>query len=289
LPQFFVPRKNIHPPFFELDESESYHLIRVLRKKEGDPIRIFDGEGSIYFAQITDCSDPKKLKGRIQHKWSQAVQKGMTPPNPMGFETQDLRPPAPAISVHLYPALLKGPRFEWMLEKVTELGVASIHPIWTERTLITIHHKIQSKVNRWEKLILSAAKQCGAETLPKIFDPVSFKEAIQSSRVPQSSPTASTPSPQASPYQEKTNPTEKREYAFILWEREEKKIFSEILRPLKSKQQPIHIHLFFGPEGGLTLKEIEMAKASGIESMSLGQNILRAETAVIAATSLTLL
>jgi len=245
MPQFFVPKKQIHQHIFYLDETESHHLVVVLRKKVGDIFRIFDGEGSVYEAKITNLSNPKQVQGEM-------IVSEVLPP----------RSPSPSHQrrVHLYPALFKSPRFEWMIEKGTELGVCSIHPVVTERTIITVDHKIETKLDRWNKTILAAAKQCGSPSLPTIHKPSSFLESIQN--LDHSIP------------------------SFILWEREEQVFLSQALREKKEAQE---INLFFGPEGGLTLKEVEAATASGIQPVRLGNNILRVETAIIAASTLSLL
>lgn len=243
MPQFFVPRKNLRGTFFVFPPSESWHLAKVLRKKPGDFVQIFDGEGLIASAQITDLSDPNAVKA----KWF--PQKGTCALGQGGL-------------LHLYPALIRNECFEWMLEKVTELGVSSIHPLFTERTIVKIPPaRRQMKVKRWEKILLSAAKQCGRENLPQLVPPLDFKEAIRQ--------------------------CENYAIHLILWEGEEKKSLSDFLAtchlPLTA------VDLFVGPEGGFTIEEVECAKKAGFQSVRLGKNILRAETAAIAAISLLLL
>lgn len=239
--QFYIPRKNIRGNFFVFDPSESHHIARVLRKKQGDLIQIFDGEGTVSWAKITDISDVNAVRGELSSVVKKGNQKRL---------------------LKIYPALIRNERFEWMLEKVTELGARSIQPILTRRTLIHLKaEQIQSKLKRWQKILISAAKQCGRDDLPEIFPPLNFNDAIHQSK------------------NDSIN--------LILWEGEEKTTLSDFLTtyhlPLTTAT------LFVGPEGGFTIEEVEQAKKAGIKSVRLGKNILRAETASLAAISLILI
>lgn len=259
MPQFFVPRKNIRGLFFTFEESESYHLARVLRKKKGEIVQIFDGEGTVLAAKIIDCSDDRNVKGEIL-----TDQRTVSPTSKPSGQ-----------SLAIYPAILKVVRFEWMLEKVTELGVNSIHPVFTQRTLVQIRsQQIDSKLKRWEKILLVSAKQCGRIELPKISAPIHFQQAIRN--------------------------TNKNDLNLILWEGEEKNSLSYEWRKFKEKERVSNtskeparilptINLFIGPEGGFTIEEATAAKIAGIVPVRLGENILRAETATIAAVSQILL
>lgn len=246
MPQFFVPRKNIHHPTVVFDSSESHHLTKVLRKKIGDVVQIFDGEGLVSAVKITDLSDPHKVQAEIV-----SAQK---------LTRHD-------IELKIYPAILKAERFDWLIEKLTEIGVTSIHPILTERTLIHIKSpQIDLKIKRWEKIILSASKQCGRTVLPKIFSPINFTQAVDE--------------------------INEKDMKLILWEGEEKNKLSDIAKNFKLSDSPpsqTTIHLFVGPEGGFAIQEVKQVTESGFISISLGENILRAETAAIAAASVILL
>lgn len=253
MPQFFVPRKNIHGRAFSLDETESNHLIRVLRKTEGDAIRIFDGEGRVFPARITDASDPAAVKGELLESWP-----------------KELPPFSPAEGrrtlLHIYPALLKGPRFEWLLEKAAELGVHAIRPTVTERTLIRLKsEQIRPKLERWRKILLASAKQCGRQDIPAIEAPSIFEKALGASG---------------------------EDPRFILWEREDQRRLSDLVSDVRCanpEASGVPIHLYFGPEGGFADREIIAARARGLITAGLGKDVLRAETAAIAASSLILL
>ncbi len=243
MPHFFVPPKNFKGRQFFFDPSESRHLSRVLRKKPGDLIRVFDGAGTVQDASILDISDAERVTGELS-------------------ETPALshRPQAENIqTVNLYPAILKGPRFDWLLEKLTELSVTEIHPLFTARTVIRIpRDEAAEKTRRWEKIILSAAKQCGRKNFAKIFSPLNFEQAVLS--------------------------LPKDHLNLILWESEEKMSLSAALA-----RNTNPINLLIGPEGGFSVQEADFAISSGVVPVHLGENILRAETAAIAAAARILL
>jgi 16S rRNA (uracil1498-N3)-methyltransferase len=256
VPQFFVPRKNIRGLRFFFDPTESHHLIRVLRKGPGDTVRIFDGEGEVQTARIVDCSDPDQVHGEL------------LPGKASGLEDHS-RPDAPSswCRLRLYPALLKGPKFEWLIEKITELGVESLQPIYCERTLIRLKpDQVDSKVERWRKIVMASAKQCGRKSLTTVESPLSFEQALR--KMPAG------------------------EHRFLLWEREQQGELSQTLQELKDLPQGVPaptIHLIVGPEGGFSLNEVKLARDAGVVPVGLGKNILRAETASIAAASVVLL
>lgn len=249
MPNFFVPRGNIQGKAFFFDETESRHLAKVLRKKEGDSLQIFDGEGSLYPVRLTDCSDPKKVRGEILSSFEET--------NPRLSHLDSARS---KISVTLYPAILKGPRFDWLLEKAVELGVLAIRPVFTERTLVKLDAKeCLNKKDRWQKIALAAAKQCGRADLPSVDFPQKFETALDSAP--------------------------KDGERWVLWEREKRTRLSSLAEDLAKSKKDVVVSLFTGPEGGFSEKEIKLAKVSGTTPVMIGPYVLRAETASMAAIS----
>ncbi len=241
MPQFFVPKKNFQKNHFYFDPQESRHLIIVLRKNIGDSVQIFDGEGQVYYGKITALSGGR-VEGTIE---SSRV-----------LET-------PLRKIFVYPSLIKGPAFEWMLEKLTELGVYQIQPFTSQRTVIRNKENIKdSKLKRWEKILLSSAKQCGRSTLPQIKAPQSLQECLKQSQG--------------------------QGLLLFFWEGENTRELRDIAPKLK-EDPTLSIHLFIGPEGGFTVEEVHNAQKQGALSLRLGGTILRAETAAIAATAALLL
>ena len=248
---FFVSPKNFMGRRFFFDRSESRHLSLVLRKRPGDTIRVFNGEGIVQNARLLEVSNPERVTGELLDSHAAPGRSSLRPEK---IKTLDV-----------YPAVLKGPRFDWMLEKLTELAVNAIHPILTERTVVRLKpQESASKIRRWEKIILSAAKQCGRKNFAKVYPPVNFQEAVSS--------------------------LPKDYLNLILWESEEKKSISETLdEKTKKCNSGVCVNLLVGPEGGLTVKEAELAARSGVLPVHLGENILRAETAAIAGAAYILL
>ena len=267
MPHFFVPPKNQKGLFFFFDKSESRHISRALRKKSGELVSIFDGQGKVQKAKILDVSNPSKVTGEIVGN----------PPDSGSVSK-------PRRILKIYPALIKGPRFEWMIEKLTEMGVSSIHPIVTERTIVRIRsEQSESKLKRWKKIVLAASKQSGRSDIPAVFEPVSFDQAVASDRA------LSEEVPH--PWCYKGAAQNKETLGLMLWEGEENLTLSQALSKFaetRPKTEGFSIRLFVGPEGGLAIPEAEKAKANGILTVGLGQNILRAETAAIASAAVVL-
>ncbi|HHW27250.1 MAG TPA: 16S rRNA (uracil(1498)-N(3))-methyltransferase [Firmicutes bacterium] len=162
---------------------------------------------------------------------------------------------APPVAVHLYAALLKGQKFDLVVEKATELGVASIHPVITSRTIPRLEsEKAASRKERWDKIAKAAAQQCGRPFVPEIAGVTSLDEALRGAV---------------------------RGRRLLAHEHEVK---GASLPELLQGQSEVSV--LIGPEGGLDSSEVESAMAAGFSPMSLGPYILKAETASIAAVAI---
>jgi 16S rRNA (uracil1498-N3)-methyltransferase len=160
----------------------------------------------------------------------------------------------PKTKVVLYQALLKTDKFEFVLQKGVELGITSFVPFVSERCVA--RKPSESKLERWHSVIREAAEQSRRTHLPVLHEVVSFKEACEQTNQP----------------------------ALILWEEEKSQNLAATLKsaPFTRAQA---ISVFVGPEGGFTSTEIELARRHGIVPAGLGNRILRAETAGLAAIS----
>jgi len=215
------------PEVFEesshLSSEESKHCIKVLRKQEGDTIHLIDGRGSFYEVKINIASQ-KKVGFEIIRKWKD---------EPRSY------------TLHIAIAPTKNnDRFEWFLEKASEIGIDEITPIICERS----ERKI-IKNERMKKIILSATKQSLKATLPKLNQAVSFDDFIKKNL---------------------------NSDCFIAHCEEQKKIS---LKTVVSANATILI----GPEGDFSTKEIELALDHNFKPLSLGNSRLRTETAGIVA------
>ncbi len=140
---FYVPPSSISPPYLSIDGEEFLHLTHVMRKRPGDEIRVVDGKGHVYDVRIADIV---RREARCEITAQRAMEN------------------EPAISVTLAAGIVKnGARFDFLVEKATEIGVHAIVPLTTERTIP--HH---GKTDRWQKLAVAAMKQSGRCVLPLI-------------------------------------------------------------------------------------------------------------------------
>lgn len=222
-----------------LPADEARHAVKVLRNGAGDEIVAVDGEGGWYRIELTHVDD-RTAGGRVvEHR-------------------EDVG--EPPFDLTLAIAVIKQrSRFETFLEKAVELGVNTIAPITTERT---IKEAIREK--RAENILASAMKQCGRSRMPQLRAPVAFDEFLK---------TASEAPPPA--------------VGFICHEGAAvQTTFSDALAMEKSISR---ITVLIGPEGGFTDAEVENAIGAGFGAVSLGKRRLRAETAAIVATAAVML
>lgn len=222
---FYNPDINETTETFSFDKEESKHIIKVLRKKDNDILFVTNGLGFIFETEITLASDSKctvRIVGKEQF-------------------------PASRIHLHLAVAPTKmNDRYEWFLEKATEIGIQEITPIICEHS----ERKV-IKTERFDKIILSAMKQSNQAFLPKLNEPITCKEFIS----------------------KKIDGLK-----FIAHcEETDKKTLKESLRENQN------ITILIGPEGDFSQKEINMALENRYLPVSLGNTRLRTETAAIVA------
>lgn len=161
------------------------------------------------------------------------------------------------VHLNLYQSVLKGERFDWLVEKSAELGVERIIPLIADRSIAK--EISANKLQRWKRLSAAASKQSGRTDFVDIGNPVEFSFALK--MISNSS------------------------LSIISWEGEDKLGLAQILSNNKSRSE---FNLFIGPEGGFSIEEIEQARNAGIITVTLGQRILRSETAGIVASALVL-
>ena len=162
------------------------------------------------------------------------------------------------VRIILCQGLLKSARFEWVLEKGTELGVAVFAPILCRRSMAGLEDAGPSKQQRWQRIIQEAAEQCGRSRLPELLP--------------------------ARPLMHALNDILPGALALMPWEEEHGQTLREVLVPALNRgdSQPVTVVLFIGPEGGLMAEEVTLAQRYGVQVVTLGQRILRAETAALA-------
>jgi len=212
--------------------EEAHHILHVLRAGDGDRIRMFNGAGQEADAILRSPG-------------------GGTPPT---LDVQETRTaPERSFNIILLQAILKGNRMELLIEKATELGVGRIVPVTTRRVIPRLDAaQGRQKRDRWERIAVSAAKQCGTPWLPVIDAPVPLASAMQYA---------------AGPVLLASLGAGARPLATVIDE----------LRAAP----PAAVTVIIGPEGDLTPEEIHALRAAGARPVSLGSLTLRAETAAI--------
>ncbi len=222
---FYNPSITETATSFIFDKEESKHIIKVLRKKEGDTLFVTNGLGFLFKTEITIASD-NKCTVKIN-----------------SFEQQE----KPKFHLHLAVAPTKmNERYEWFLEKATEIGIQEITPIICEHS----ERKI-IKTDRFQKILESAMKQSLHYYLPQFNEPISFKDFLK-----------------------KENKGQK--FIAHCEETDKKSLKNE----LKTKED---VTILIGPEGDFSVKEIQLAIEHNYIPVSLGQTRLRTETAALVA------
>jgi 16S rRNA (uracil1498-N3)-methyltransferase len=221
---FFYEEELIDQSTLTLSEDTSKHVIQVLRMKEGEHLQLTDGKGKIITAEI--ISENKKATqvkvistSHIEHRTSHIT-----------------------IAISL---IKNRSRFEWFLEKATEIGVSAIVPIICERT-----EKQHFRADRMKNILVSAMLQSQQAWLPQMQEPVNFNDVVKDV---------------------------KQQFKFIAHCIEEDK---KQLNNLAIQQSAI---ILIGPEGDFTKKEIDLALQNNFIPLSLGETRLRTETAAIVA------
>jgi 16S rRNA (uracil1498-N3)-methyltransferase len=259
MPQFFLPPQAHKEKTFRLTGPEAYHITKVLRYQAGQSLVLFDGKGGRFEAVIKAIEQDGSVRGSLTGTL---------------HGTEDRKP----VDIRLYQGLLKSSHWDWLLEKGTELGVASFIPVTTPRTVVLLHEaeRGKAKAERWGRVVLAAAKQCGRSDLPAVQEPVQFRDAIK-----------------AAAERPEDGPAEKPKVLTLLaWEGLNGATACETIRlNLREADQgrgseKMAVNLFIGPEGGFTEEEVELAESLGATIFGLGPRTLRAETAALAAVSL---
>ncbi|MCX2832759.1 16S rRNA (uracil(1498)-N(3))-methyltransferase [Microbulbifer thermotolerans] len=216
-----------------LDEAASRHLVKALRLQPGRPLVLFDGSGGEYSAELLETG--KRARVRLGD-----------------FSAEDRQSP---LALTLAIGISRGDRFDWVVQKATELGVAEIQPLFTERCEVKLAgERLQKKLGHWRQIAASACEQCQRNRLPLIAEPQKLTCYLQRAAA---------------------------DLKLVLHHRAELD-----LRQLEQQRgAPDSALLLVGPEGGLSEVEIEGALAQGFMPMRLGPRVLRTETAPVAALS----
>ena len=224
MPRFFSAEPIQHNATFALDARIAQH-VRVLRLREGEAIVLFDGTGGEVPATLTQIGKRDVLATTAAHV---AVER----------ETQR--------SVTLYPSLIANDRFDWLVQKATELGVAAIQPTFTERSQ-RIPGDVEKRTEHWRGVAIAACEQCGRNQIPKVHTPITLGDALAALD----------------------------DQSLILLDAD-----GSVDKSLSMTKESTAV--FIGPEGGFSPAELDALRKRCDHRLRLGPTVLRAETAAIA-------
>ena len=225
--RFFVDR--VHDGSAAISGDEAHHLVRVLRVEPGQKFEISDAH-TVWLAEVETAR-----KGEVRFR-----------------VLEELPPAAEMPEIILYLALIKFDRFEWAVEKATELGAVRIVPVETARTDQGLFQGAAKRVERWRRVAQEASEQSRRLAPPRVMDPLKLAAVY----------------------------AEGPAHRFVLDEQPGAPLLVRLVTAAP-------VAVFIGPEGGWTDTERALLRSSGWVAASLGPLILRAETAVCAALAVT--
>jgi len=240
MPKFFIESNHINNNTIKIKGEDVNHIANVLRKQIGDELNICNSTTSDNFLckiiEINKESIICDIIERIENKSDNS-------PN-----------------ITIFQGLPKADKMELIIQKCTELGVNEFVPLQMERCVVKLDSKNEAKkIERWQKIAETAAKQCGRNNIPKVENLINIKKLC--------------------------NLLDKYDIVLVAYEQEKENTLKIKLKDIKDKKN-INIAVVIGPEGGIEASEIEELKDSGAEIITLGERILRTETVGIAMASI---
>jgi 16S rRNA (uracil1498-N3)-methyltransferase len=226
-----------------LSPDESHHLLRVLRLAKGEQVYVFDGRGREFQCRFAEAAGRSAILEVVAS---------------LDDEVES------PLRLTLAQGLAKGEKFDWIVQKATELGVSRIIPLAAEHADLKLNREqAEKRVERWQRISLEALKQCGRRRLVEISGPRSLADLLAEGA--------------AAAGLEEPQPT------FIFFNERGGKRLGEALSGLADGGSVIAL---IGPEGGWSDREIGLMEARGCLSATLGRRVLRTETAALVALSL---
>jgi 16S rRNA (uracil1498-N3)-methyltransferase len=239
LPRFYAPDLDPSGGRVALSSEESHHLASVMRLEAGDEAAIFDGRGRAVRARV-ERADRRRAVLQILE----------------GLESQ----PEPRVPITLVQAVLKGDKMDGVIRDATMAGVGRITPIVTERSQTRASALIRRHaVERWERVAIASAKQCGQTRLPLIDAPLEFQEWLRSTG---------------------------DAVRLLLTEPSSSFAAAQPLRAALDRLRPRSVNCIVGPEGGWSADEHRAALAAGCVPVTIGRMTLRADAAGLVVASI---
>ncbi len=229
IPRFFISPREIGDGLATLQGEDLKHLVSVLRVRPGDRVILLDGQDNSFSAELLHADKEKAL---------------------LRIRSQEKILSEPLVQITLAAALLKGEKFDLVIQKATELGVSRVIPFLSSHTIAKIPSGKQvERIDRLQKIAKEAAEQSERGKIPLIAGPLSFEELCSLNDF---------------------------DLKLICAERGG---FPGLKTVLRKGEKPAKILALVGPEGGFTEEEIQLARSKNFTAVSLGKRILRSETA----------
>jgi len=235
--RFFLPSSAIQSDSILFPSDNAHQIFRVLRLRAGDQVTVLDGLGRQYRVELTVVS-LENVSGKVLERAAISGE--------------------PPVHLSMYLCLTQREKFEWMLQKCTEVGISEYTPVLSSRSLVQDAESLDNKLPRWQRIIQEAAEQSGRGQIPLLNKPLDFSAVLASTRG-------------------------QYDVCLVAWEEEQVLRLTDALKGLPANGR---IALLIGPEGGLTRAEVESAIGGGWKAVSLGPRILRMETAAVVSAAL---
>jgi len=228
IPRIYTQENLVIGSVLQLDAIASGHIARVLRLKAGDQIKLFNGDNSEYLAEII-TADKKSVSIRVH--------------------SAEVKNRESSLITRLGLVMSKGDRFDYAIQKATELGVYEITPLTSERCEVSLKgERAEKKRAHWQAIAVAACEQCQRNRIPRINPAMSLANWLAINRTGLN---------------------------LVLHHR--------AAMPMQSFEKPESVNLLIGPEGGLSESEIDLAQRHNFQSSLMGPRVLRTETAPIVA------
>ena len=245
MPKFFVSSNQINGNLVTIVGQDVKHIKNVLRLKVDDNIEVCNKDTLVNF----ECGISKIKEDEIEC---------------IIFREQASNSESENIHINIFQGLPKHEKMELIIQKCVELGVKEITPTQMERCIVKLDDKNKlKKIDRWNKISETAAKQSGRDTIPKVNDIINIKNIC--------------------------NIVQDYDIVLLAYENEKENTLRNEIENLKlSKKEKLKIGIIIGPEGGLEEKEVEYLRNAGAKVVTLGNRILRTETVAFVLTSIIL-
>ncbi len=242
MPKFFVSQAQIQDDSIKIIGQDVNHIKNVLRLNFEDRIQVCIKEKELTY----NCIIKEISKDIVLCEIIDAVK-----------ETTESN-----VNIHIFQGLPKADKFEFIIEKCTEIGVKEITPVIMKRTIVKLNEKdINKKIERWRKIAEVAAKQSGRDKILGVQNLLNFKNVFENLK--------------------------KYDIVLVAYENEKNNTLKNVLKKLKDENKVLNLAVLIGPEGGIDINEIEELKnnISNVQIVTLGKRILRTETAPLVISS----